>query len=133
MSNKKYWIGLSGILLGSVCLATIYLIEVYGPGYYSTSGSGSIRADGTIGDMTVTRSSELPRIAFAAFYLLLVSLLAALISFFRKEDPAAAFGALAFGLAPVLLMTIGPIIVTQIYFGILLPVTGVLLFRKFRQ
>jgi hypothetical protein len=133
MANKSQWVGLSGILLGSVCLATLYLIEVYGPGYYSGSGSGSIYADGTMRNVTVTRSSELPRIALTAFYLLLVSLLAAIVSGLRKERRIVTFGALAFGVAPIVLLTVGVVLTTWVYFGILLPAAGVVLIRNFSK
>ncbi len=132
MSNKSYRFGLAGILLGSICLAILYLIEVYGPGYYSGSGSGSIYADGTIRNMTVTRSSELPRVALTAFYLLLVSLLAAIVSGFRKERRIVTLGALAFGISPIFLLTVGVILTTWVYFGILLPAASVVLIRNFR-
>jgi hypothetical protein len=130
VSNKSYRIGLAGIVLGIVCLATLYLIGVYGPGSYSSSSSGSISADGTILNMTVTRSSELPRVALTAFYLLFASLLAGIVSGLRKERPIATWGALAFGLTPVLLMTVGVILTTWVYFGILLPAVAVMLLRR---
>lgn len=133
MSNKSHRIGLAGILLGIVCLATLYLIEVYGPGYYSGSGSGSIYADGSVRNVTVTRSSPLPRVALTAFYLLFVSLLAAIVSGVRKEQPIVTWGALAFGLTPVLLMTVGVILTTWVYFGVLLPAAAVMLMRSFRK
>ena len=130
MSNKPYGFGISGILIGGFFLAILYLIEVYGPGSYSSSGSVILKADGTF--MSEISTPLIPTIARVIFYLFLIPLSLSVVSFVRKENIFAATGALVCGLAPVLLMTIGVIVMAWFYFGLALPVAGVMFYRKIR-
>jgi hypothetical protein len=131
-ANRPFGFGLAAILLAGLCLAILYLIEVYGPGSYTASGSASIKADGTITVIHQTRPL-LPRIARTAFYVCLAVLPLSLISFFRKENTAVSMAALISGLIPVFVMTISTIVIATIFFGLALPMTGILIYRKMAQ
>lgn len=128
MTGKPSGFGKAGVALGLVCLATLFVIETFGPGSYSGGGSGSVMADGTV----IMNSSQpvLPLVAQTAFFMLLVSLVFGAIAVFRKENIYLAVGAFCLGLAPILIYTVGVFFSSLVYFGISLPVLGIAAFKS---
>jgi hypothetical protein len=106
----------------------MYLIAVYGPGSYSSSGSGILKADGSFTIVAQTRP-VLPQITMIAFYLCLAALPLGVISFFRKENTGVSLGALLSGLIPVFVMTAGIIVTAIVFFGLAFPLAGLHFYR----
>lgn len=113
-------------------MATLYSIEIYGPGSYSSSSSGMLMADGSV--VVLTSSSPLlPRIAQAAFFAFVVPLVCGAIGVFRKENIYLALGSFALGLAPIPVYTLGVFFSALIYFGISLPAFAMHAFNRTRK
>ena len=125
--NRKLRLGVLGIITGALCVTIMYAVEVYGPGSYTTSGSGSLYADGTI-TMEVSRPL-LPQIAAAAFFTCFVSLLFGIASLVRKEARTFSLSAVAFGIAPVLIYTLGTVLTFSLYAWLVLLIAGIELCR----
>lgn len=85
MPNKPFIFSGVGVATGLICITTLFLIEVFGPGSYSSSGTGKLMADGTVVVIRST-SSMLPLIAKTAFATLLVPLILAAAGIVRKEN-----------------------------------------------
>ena len=126
--GSKFGIGATGVTLGALCIAFIFAIEVYGPGSYTTTGSGALYADGTI-IREITRPL-LPQIARAAFYACFICILFGIASFIRREAFFVSLGAVAFGIAPVLMYALGIIFTFSWYFGLALLIAGIGLYRR---
>jgi hypothetical protein len=129
VQNMRVTFSGTGIATGLLCITTLFLIDAYGPGSYSGSGSGCVMADGTI---TVVASSRplLPVIAQAAFLGFVIPLLLGMVGAARKENLYFAAGSFCFGLAPVLIYTAGVPIASMLYLGVSLPLLAVYAFNK---
>lgn len=123
-------LGMTGIVIGAICLATLYGIEMYGPNSYTTSGSVGI-GDGEF--YSETSTPLLPQIARVAFYMFIVPLILSAVSFTRRETKLVSWGALVVGLSPLLLYTIGIITTAVVLFIIGLPTFGVLVKRRYAE
>lgn len=118
-----------GLLTGVLCLAVLFGIAVWGPSSYSASGSGMLYSDGTIAYVTHNRPL-LPLLAQYAFYGFAIPLLLGIASLLRRESTLLGFGALAYGLAPLLVYTAGSIVTAMLYFGVTLSVVAIRRWRK---
>jgi hypothetical protein len=130
MPRKSAKFGIAGNVIGCLCLATLYLIEMYGPNSYSGSWSGMLRADGTVVEL-VSIQPVLPRIAQAAFFLFAAALVLGVVAVFRKENIFIALGAFCFGLTPIIIYTLGVFFASMLYFGIALPAFALYAFNRF--
>jgi len=124
MPSKPYMFSGVGVSIGLLCLATLFLIEMFGPGSYSSSGSAELMANGTMHVISST-SSILPLIARTAFATLLVPLILGAVGIVRKENTYFILGSFFLGLAPVLIYSIGVVFSSLIYFGISLSALGI--------
>ena len=129
MPRMSFRFGSTGIAAGFICLATLYLIEMYGPGSYSSSGSGTLAVDGTF-TITTSSASILPQIAQAAFIAFLLPLICGVVAIFRKENIYVALGSFCYGLAPIPIYTIGIFFTSIFFFGVTVPVFGIYVFNK---
>lgn len=129
--NTKFGFGATGVILGALCVVFIWAVEVYGPGSYTTAGSGILYTDGTV-TMEVARPL-LPGITRAAFYTCLVSTLFGIVSIVRREALSVSLGAIAFGIAPILMYTLGIIFSFVLYAGLVVLITGIELHRFYLQ
>ena len=132
MPNKKFSYSVLGIVIGLLCLATLYLIDIFGPGSYSSSGTVKLMADGTV-DVITSTSSILPFIAKTAFFTLLIALILGAVGIFRKENIYFVLGSFCFGLAPILIYTTGTIFSFFVYFVISLIAFGIYALKRARQ
>lgn len=124
MPSKPYMFSGVGVSTGLFCLATLFLIEMFGPGSYSSSGSAELMANGTMHAISST-SSILPLIARTAFASLLVPLILGAVGIVRKENTYFILGSFFLGLAPVLIYTTGVVFSSLIYFGVSLSALGI--------
>ena len=126
------WVNFKLSLVGQFYIAgDIWAVEVYGPGSYTTTGSGSLYADGTV-TMEVTRPL-LPQITRAAFYTCFVSTLFGIVSIMRRESLSVSLGALAFGVAPILIYMLGIVFAFVLYNGLMVLIAGIELYRVLIQ
>jgi len=124
----KYTFGTAGIIISFLCLVVLCGIELYGPGSYTSTGSGQLYADGTI--VVIQESLPvLPRIARAAFYLCFLSLPLGIMSYVRKEAIIVSAGAMVFGIAPILVYTVGVTTSLLLYSSVLVLIVGVVTCR----
>lgn len=130
MKATEFGIGLAGIVIGAICLAVLFGVEVYGPDSYTTSGSGELRVGESYSE---TNSPLLPQIARAAFYTFVVPLFLSAASFARREIEFVSWGALVIGLSPLLIYTAGIVVTAVILFAIGLPIVGGLVKRKYAE
>lgn len=119
----------AGILIGVICLVLLYCIAAYGPSSYRSSGSGTVHSDGTVAYLVQSRPL-LPTLARTAFYGFGIPLLFGIASLLRRESTLPGIGALAYGLAPVLIFTVGTFFTAMLYFSVTLPVVAIRLWRK---
>ncbi|MGV3591555.1 MAG: hypothetical protein ACO1PZ_07680 [Gammaproteobacteria bacterium] len=114
MRRAAITFGNVGLSIGLLCLAILGLIDVFGPDSYSSSGTGMLRADGTL---VMTRSSQplLPLIARSAFYAFVLPLVLGTIAVFRKEGTGPALGSFGLGLAPIPIYALGVLPATAFY------------------
>lgn len=117
-NNKKVKYGATGIILGMLCVTFICLVEVFGPGSYTTTGSSIIYLDGTV--TTKVQRPLLPLIAGVAFYSCFISFLFGITSVAKKEVLAVSLVALSFGFAPIFIYILGTTVVIVFYVGLLL-------------
>ncbi|OFE13439.1 hypothetical protein PHACT_10060 [Pseudohongiella acticola] len=129
--NAKFGFGATGVIFGALCVALIWAIEVYGPGSNTATGSGALYADGAV-VMEVERPL-LPLIARAAFYTCLVSTLFGTASIMRREALSVSLGAIAFGIAPILIYTQGIVFAFVLYNGLMVLIAGFELYRVLIQ
>ena len=129
--NAKFGFGATGVIFGALCVALIWAIEAYGPGSNTATGSGALYADGTV-VMEVERPL-LPLIARATFYACLVSALFGIASIMRREALSVSLGAIAFGIAPILIYTQGIVFAFGLYVGMMLLIAGIELYRVLMQ
>jgi hypothetical protein len=119
----------AGLLTGVICLVVLYCIAVYGPSSYSASGSGTVNRDGTITYLVQNRPL-LPMLARTAFYGFGIPLLLGIASLLRRESTLAGFGALAYGLAPVFIYTVGTVFTAMLYLAVTFSVVAIQRWRK---
>ena len=124
MPRKPFMFSGVGVSTGLLCLATLFLIEMFGPGANSSSGSADLMANGAMLVSTGT-SSILPLIAKTAFATLLVPLILGAVGIVRKENIYFILGSFFLGLAPILIYTTGVVFSSLIYFGISLSALGI--------
>ena len=124
MPSKPYMFSGAGVTTGLLCLATLFLIEMFGPGSYSSSGSAELMANGGIHVISST-SSILPLIARTAFATLLVPLILGAVGILRKENTYFILWSFFLGLAPVLIYSTGVVFSSLIYFGVSLSALGI--------
>lgn len=132
MLSKPFRFSGVGVAAGLLCVATLYLIEIYGPGSYSSSGSGVLMADGTV-VVIASNQPMLPRIAQAAFFAFSIPLVLGVVAVFRKENIYWAVGSFCLGLAPILIYTVGVFFSSMVYFGISLPAFGIYAFKRMKK
>lgn len=124
MPSKPFIFSGFGVSTGLLCLATLFLIEMFGPGSYSSSGSAQLMANGTMRVISST-SSIVPLIAKTAFAALLVPLILGAVGIVRKENTYFILGSFFLGLAPILIYSTGVVFSSLIYFGISLSALGI--------
>lgn len=132
MPSKPFIFSGVGVATGLICITTLLLIEVFGPGSYSSSGTGKLTADGTVVVIRST-SSILPLIAKTAFATLLISLFLGAVGIARKENFYFILGSICVGLAPILMYTTGVIFSSLIYLGISLLAIGIYALTRARR
>lgn len=132
MPRKPFMFSGVGVSTGLLCLATLFLIEMFGPGSYSSSGSADLMANGTM-FVSTTTSSILPLIAKTAFATLLVPLILGAVGIVRKENTYFILGSFFLGLAPILIYTTGVVFSSLIYFGISLLTIAMYALKKTKR
>lgn len=114
----KYGWGLAGVSLGLIGVSIFFGVEIFGPSSYTFSGSGEFRN----GEFYMETSRPfIPQLGKFTFYALLLSIVLSIVSFGRKESKLASWGALAFGLSPLFLYTLGSIVTPLIYYAVSFP------------
>ena len=105
VNKNSVTLGAAGIIIGLTCLLFLFVVEVFGPGSYSSGGTYS--NVGGVVTIETYRSSILPLLAQYAFFLTFSSLLFALASSVRNERKIARWGAIGVGVSPIILYVFG--------------------------
>lgn len=122
----KYGWGLAGVFLGLIGVSIFFGIEIFGRSSSTFSGSGELRYGEYYVETSRPFTSQLIRFTF---YALLVPIVLSIVSFCRKESKLASWGALAFGLSPLFLYTLGSIVTPLFFYAVSFPILGILMFR----
>lgn len=117
--------GTAGIALGTLCIGFLLATEAFGLRSNMTSGSTMIYADGTMN----TVRPLFPLLVQSAFFICFLSLLFGIVSLVRGESKFVSFGAIAFGVAPICYYFTGLVITFFMYFGLILPIVGLGMYK----
>ena len=129
VNKGRYTFSAVGVVVGLLCIAILFCIDVFGPSSYSGSGSGRLMADGTVVVLT-SNQPLLPLVARVAFFAFLVPLVCGVAGVFRKEHTLLVLASVALGLAPILIYTLGVLLSSLLYFAVGVPALVLWAFRR---
>lgn len=126
--NTKYLVGLSGVIIGILCIMVLLYLYYYGPTSSQVYTSSSC-SDGGCYSVTSVVPIKV-KILRMVFFVSLAPLFLGIASFIRREHKLVSIGAVCYGFLPLFVMTIPILYFSTILFALTFPVIAVCTYRR---